>query len=74
MTELEEFNKFKEEYEKDPVFAAYQMHTMIKVLMDIVRGYHVPNDVTQKVMEDTDNGVNVVKRANIEDVFKDLET
>lgn len=35
--ELEEFNRFRLEYEKDPVFAAYQNHKMVECLLKFMK-------------------------------------
>jgi len=32
----------------------------------------IPNELTQKVLKETDDGINIVRHENIEDMFKNL--
>ena len=32
----------------------------------------IPNELTQKVLKETDDGINIVKHENIDDMFKNL--
>jgi DNA-damage-inducible protein J len=33
----------------------------------------IPNELTQKVLKETDDGINIVRHENIDDMFKNLE-
>lgn len=33
----------------------------------------IPNDLTQKVLKETDEGKNIIRHENIDDMFKNLE-
>lgn len=72
MNELEEFHKFKKEYEQDPIFAAYQMHKMIECLIDTVRNLKEINDETKKAMKESDLGINLTRHVTVDDLAKDL--